>query len=305
MLITIGAFDGFHRGHKILLDACRDNAVNKNDWCVITFWPHPGIMLGKIQSLLFTIEERNLISRALNIPEMIILKFDDELKNMTPSEFWKLIKNKISVDGVVMGCDFHFGVGRGGTAQKLSELAKNDGIEKIFIIDLIDKKHYSSSKVRQNILSGDVKSAADILGYNWFIMNNIISGNQRGRTMKFPTANLNLSSVKILPAYGVYAAAVLLNNSWYCGAVSIGNNPTFKDIKETRAEVHILNFSGDLYGENMAVFFLDRVRGLIKFDNKNALAEQISLDIKKCMEIYENDFNRFSLSSEFKRAFTV
>ncbi len=302
MIITIGAFDGFHLGHKILLDTCKNNAVNKNDWAVISFWPNPGIVTGKISGLLFDLEERNLIAQALNVPEIITLNFDDALKNSSPENFWNMLKNKIHVTGLVLGKDFKFGFQRSGSAEKLAMLAKNDGVEKILILELFDKQNYSSSAARKFIINGKIKDANKILGYPFFIYNHVIKGNQRGRTMNYPTANLNFSREKIIPSDGVYSAAVLVKGEWYCGAVSIGKNPTFGDINNTRVEAHILDFNEDIYGEKIGVFFLDKVRDLIKFDDKNSLAQQISHDLNTCTEIYKNEFNRFALSFEFGRA---
>ena len=186
-----------------------------------------------------------------------------------------------------MGSDFHFGLNRSGTAEYLCELAKSDGINNIFIADLLDKRNYSSSNVRKKILSGDISGASEILGYNWFIISDVIHGSERGRTMNFPTANLNLSGSRIIPAYGVYATALLVNNEWHCGALSIGNNPTFHDIHETRAEVHILDFHENIYGDDLLVVFLERVRDIKTFENKIELMMQIERDIETCRKIYD------------------
>ena len=303
MLVTIGAFDGFHKGHDELLKVCRSNAIN-NNWGVITFWPHPGVFLKKVDAPLFNIPERELIAKVLGIPNIFIIEFNDKLQNLKPEEFWIMIRNKFNIDGLAIGKDFRFGINCSGDANYLSDLAKADGINKIFILDLYEKNIYSSSNARKNIISGNVKKVNEILGYPFFMISDVITGNQRGRTINFPTANLNISGLRTIPPAGVYSAGVLINNSWYCGAVSIGNNPTFGDIKELRCEVFILNFNGNIYGDEIAVFFLDKVRDLIKFDDVNKLAVQINKDIKICEDIYKNEFNRFALSHKFQRAFT-
>lgn len=286
MLITIGSFDGFHKGHAELLRICRENASN-NDWGVVTFYPHPSEFLHNLKHPLFTLRERELVSKFLGIPKMYVLEFNDELKNLSPEEFWALLRKKFNVDGLVMGSDFHFGLNRSGNAEMLSELAKSDGVNKIFIAELVDKKIYSSSNVRSKILAGDVEGAREILGYNWFMISDVIHGTERGRTMKFPTANLNLSGNKIIPAYGVYASALLANHEWHCGALSIGNNPTFHDINETRAEVHILDFNGDLYGDEVLLAMLGRVREIRTFADKAELMKQIANDLNSCRKIYD------------------
>lgn len=301
MLITIGAFDGFHRGHAELFRLCRNLAGS--DWAVVSFWPHPAEYMHKIPHTLFTLKERELIRRVLNIPNMYTLNFDEALRNLTPSEFWRLVRDSFGVDGLVMGRDFHFGLKRSGSAEFLAELARNDGISKnrIYIADLLDKPKFSSSVVRKHLQAGDVKAASEILGYPCFLTGKITSGNQRGRTMHFPTANIDIHG-RIIPAFGVYASAVLVNGEFHCGAVSIGNNPTFHDIHEARFEVHILDFEGDIYGEEISVFFLGRVRDMNTFPDAEALMHQIAEDTRACRKIYDEAVNVPKTQLFLKRA---
>ena len=280
MLITIGAFDGFHKGHSELLRICRESS---DDWGVVTFNPHPSVFMGKIQPL-FTLQERELIRRVLGIPRMFILKFDDEMKNFTPAEFWRFLRERIEIDGIVIGSDFHFGHERSGDAFALRELAHSDGIERVIIADLKDKPRYSSTTIREAIMAGNVETAAEILGYPFFMLSKVIHGDARGRTMKFPTANIAVN--KMMPAYGVYSSAILINGRWYCGALSVGNNPTFNDVHGTRAEDHVLGFDGDIYGEEVITMILGRVRGLRKFSGKEELSAQITHDVDECRRIY-------------------
>ena len=280
MLITIGAFDGFHRGHSKLLRICRESAY---DWGVVTFDPHPSVFMGKIQPL-FTLQEREIIRRVLGIPRMYVLKFNDAMMKLSPSEFWRLLRERIDVDGLVMGSDFHFGYGRSGDAEGLRELALSDGIERVIIADLFDKPRYSSTTIREAVMAGNVETAAEILGYPFFMIGRVIHGNMRGRTMNFPTANIAVN--KIMPAYGVYSSAVLIDGHWYCGALSVGNNPTFNDVHDTRAEVHVLDFDGDIYDRDVMMMILGRVRGLRKFSGKDELSAQITKDIAECRRFY-------------------
>ena len=288
MIITIGAFDGFHKGHAELLNICRKYAVD-NQWGVVTFYPHPSEFMHKLNHTLFTLKEIDLIRKILEIPNIFILNFDEKIKNLSPLNFWDLLRRKLNVDGLVMGSDFHFGAGRSGNAEYLEKIARSDGIDKIFVADLLNKNIYSSSNIRQKISEGNVENAAEILGYSWFMISSVVRGCERGRTMHFPTANLKLSENRIVPSDGVYSTAVLINHEWHCGALSIGNNPTFHDINEKRAEVHILNFSGDIYGNELPVFFLGRVRDIKTFSGKTELMQQIEFDVKTCEKIYENE----------------
>lgn len=293
MLITIGAFDGFHRGHAELLRICREISGGDN-WGVVTFEPHPSEFLGVHHSL-FTLEEKEFIRRVLNIPHMFVLKFDNELMRMSPGDFWRILRERLNVDGLVMGSDFHFGHGRAGNAESLRDMAAADGVllkERVKIVPLLDKKEYSSSTIRENITAGKIKEAAKFLGYPFFMMSRIIHGNERGRTINFPTANLEIDSSRIIPAYGVYSSAVFVNGSWHCGALSIGNNPTFGDIRETRAEVYILDFHGDIYGEKLLMLILGRVRDIKTFSGESALANQIGHDINECRKIYSEEMTK-------------
>ena len=289
MLITIGAFDGFHRGHAELFRLCREKAGG-DDWAVVSFFPHPSEYMHRLTHTLFTLRERELLRRVLDIPKMYVLEFNDALRNLSPSEFWQKLRARFCVDGLVMGRDFHFGVNRGGSAEYLCALAKSDGLNNIHIADLLDKPRLSSSNVRENILAGSVESAREILGYPCFMMSKILHGSERGRTMSFPTANLDITN-RIIPAEGVYSAAVLVDGKWHCGAASIGSNPTFHDIHETRLEIHILGFSGDIYGEELPVSILGRVRDMHTFPDKSELAHQIERDILTCTEIFESAMN--------------
>ena len=288
MLTTIGSFDGFHKGHAELLEICR---ANSNDWGVISFYPHPSEYMNRLKHSLFTLRERELARLVLGIPNMYVLEFSEKLKNLEPKEFWRLIRERFGVDGLVMGSDFHFGRNRAGNAEYLAELARSEGITRIFIAELKDKAKYSSSQARKKIIAGDIEGAADTLGYNWFMMSRIIHGLQRGRTMHYPTANIDTSG-HIIPAYGVYSSAVLVNGEWHCGALSVGNNPTFHDVNDTRTEIYILDFDGDIYGNELIVSFLGRVREIRTFGSKEELIRQIGQDIISCRKIYDEVMSR-------------
>ena len=306
MLITIGAFDGFHKGHSKLLQTCRDNSKN---WSVISFYPHPSEFMHKLDAPLFTLREREFIRRALKIPAVHFIEFNKNLMNLSPSEFWNALKNKFNITGLVVGSDFHFGRNRTGNADYLKKLAVSDGMPEnnIFIIPLLlEKNHvkYSSSDARKKIISGNVKSAYEILGYTWFLFANVIHGNARGRTLDFPTANLNLDGLTTLPAQGVYCAALVINKKIYCGAVSIGNNPTFGDVQENRIEIFILDFQGDLYDLEIPVFFLDRLRDIKTFDKPESLKNQIALDVAKCKDIFNEMLSNSATKNFIECAFS-
>ena len=292
--LTIGAFDGFHRGHARLLEETRELAAG-GAWGVVTFHPHPGVLLGSLSATLFTLRERDLIRRLLGVPALLTLRFDEEVRDLSPGDFWRRLKRTferggLGVGGLVMGGDFRFGRGAEGTAADLAALCRDDGLP-AKIVDLLEHGgvRYSSTEARRDILSGDVRRAAEVLGYPWFLWSRVVRGNRRGRTMGFPTANLDLSGTdggRTLPAPGVYAVALTIDGRWHAGALSVGDNPTFGDVHETRAEVFVLDFSGDLYGADLPVLLLDRLRPMTCFPDAGALAAQIERDVSHCREVF-------------------
>ena len=286
MLITIGAFDGFHKGHAELLRLCRENADGDN-WGVISFEPHPAEYMHKLSRTLFTLRERELIRLVMAVPNMYFLSFTEALKNLAPYEFWQMVRERFCVDGLVMGSDFHFGLNRAGNAEYLSRLANHDGLSKIVIAEVVDKAEYSSSKVREMVEAGNVERAHEILGYPFFMLCGVKHGFGRGRKMSFPTANIDIAGRKFVhPAEGVYACAVIVDGRILAGAASLGNNPTFGDVGDVRCEVHIPGYKGELYGHELPVFFLGRVRSMRKFASQEELAAQINMDIEACDKVF-------------------
>ncbi|MCR5347804.1 MAG: riboflavin biosynthesis protein RibF [Fretibacterium sp.] len=295
MIITIGAFDGFHRGHARLLEEARRLAVPAGEsWGAVTFHPHPGVFLGFLGATLFTERERELIRRFLGVPHLFILQFDRALQELLPEVFWCGLKETfrrhgMGISGVVTGRDFRFGLDQKGTPKALDTFCRAEGLPAV-VLDLLEhgKTRCSSTEARRAVASGDVRRAEEILGYPWFIWSRVVPGNQRGRTLGFPTANLELPGAgRVLPAPGVYAAALPIHGQWHAGALSVGDNPTFGDVHETRAEVFVLDFRGDLYGDDLPVLLLDRLRSLQRFPDGRSLAGQIERDVAQCRDIFQ------------------
>ena len=305
MILVLGAFDGFHRGHVRLLDRARSMARSLGtDWGVATFSPHPGLVLGTMRSTLFTVRERELIRCVLGIPHLIVLPFDERMRNLAPHDFWAELKFLADVEGVVVGRDFRFGVEGMGTASLLEGFCREDGTA-FFAEDLLERgggdgEKISSSAIRGRVRRGDVLGAAADLGYPWFLRTDVLHGDERGRKLGYPTANLNIGGPRTLPADGVYAVSLIARGRWRCGALSVGRNPTFDDVRERRAEVFILDFEGDLYGAELAVFFLERLRPERCFPDAARLTEQISADVARCRTVYEE---RMSADPELFEAF--
>lgn len=288
MILVLGAFDGFHRGHVRLLGRARSLACSLGtDWGAATFSPHPGLVLGTMSETLFTPRERELIGRVLGIPRLLVLPFDERLRNLSPRAFWMELKRWVDVEGVVVGRDFRFGLGGEGTASLLGHFCHEEALP-FAVEDLLkrDGVKISSSEVRRRICRGDVLGAEADLGYPWFLWTGVRHGDGRGRSLGFPTANLDIGGPRTLPADGVYAVAVIVRGRWYCGALSMGRNPTFGDVRERRSEVFVLDFEGDLYGEDLIVFFLERLRSERRFPDAESLSEQIAADVARCRTVY-------------------
>lgn len=285
-ILAIGAFDGFHRGHARLLERARDlAALLDEDWGAVTFEPHPGVFLGKLDATLFTLRERELIRRVLRVPRLLVLNFDEEVRDLSPADFWRRLRGTFPVGGVVVGRNFRFGRGQEGTAEALLSLCRDDGLpaEAVELLTCGGLR-LSSTEVRRAVMEGDAALAAKVLGFPWFFWGAVVHGDRRGHELGFPTANVDLSKALTRPGEGVYAALVPIGGRWHCGALSVGGNPTFRDVRETRAEVFLLDFEGDLYGRDLPVFLIRRLRPMVRFPDAQALAAQIAQDVDRCRE---------------------
>ena len=295
MVITLGAFDGFHTGHQRLFKTARRMAeVLRTDWGVVTFEPHPGIYMGKIKAVMFEQREREVLRRALGVPHLYNIKFDEKLRNLSAEEFLTRLNERIKIHGIVVGDNFRFGKNHEGGLDDLRHFCftHNAGLG----ILNIDIYAMSSAKGRKRVAGGVTNKLLYELGYPWFIWTKVIKGNQRGRELGYPTANLDIADRALFPCEAVYAAAVPIfddkaqDMSWHAACVSVGRNPTFKDVNELRAEVYITDFDGDLYNKDIQVFFLNKLRRVREFANQDELIEQIGLDVKRSRRFFDLAF---------------
>ncbi|MDR1649588.1 MAG: riboflavin biosynthesis protein RibF [Synergistaceae bacterium] len=291
MIAVLGAFDGFHRGHALLLERAREMASSRDGFGVVTFDPHPGLFLGTLKAILFTPGELELIRLFLGVPRVVELNFDDALMGLSPRLFWDFLRERVPVEGIVVGQDFRFAAGRSGDADLLGRFCRESELP-FCAVDIL--KHLnvkiSSSSIRAHVSAGRCASAAEELGYPYFIRAGVVHGLTRGRSLGFPTANLDVPGTKLLPEGGVYSTAVLVKGRWRAGALSIGKNPTFQDVPETRVEVFLVDYEGDLYEESLLVFFLSRLRPQKKFENTEQLARQIEADVEETKAAFRRDF---------------
>ena len=292
MIAVLGAFDGFHRGHAHLFERAREIAAPLGlEWGGVTFDSIPGYYMGTIENVLFTLRERELIRLFLGIPKLEILKFDEELIHLPPARFWEHLRERIAVDGIVVGRDFRFGYRREGDARLLERYCREAGVP-FLSVDLL--RHMgvkiSSSVIRTGVDAGQCELVGKELGYPYFVWANVVSGQGRGRELGFPTANLDVPGIKLIPPEGVYSVAVLVKGMWKSGAVSIGKNPTFDDVSETRIEVFVSDYRGDLYEDSLLVFFLSRLRSQVRFNDAAQLTSQIRADVEMSQAAFKRSF---------------
>ena len=293
MIAALGAFDGFHRGHALLFEKAREMAAPLGlEWGGVTFDSIPGHYMGAIENVLFTLHERELIRLFLGVPKLEILKFDDELLKFPPPRFWEFLRTRVAVDGIVVGRDFRFGHRREGDARLLERYCREAGVP-FLAVDLLRHMEVkiSSSAIRVAVGNGQCDLAAKELGYPYFMLADVNHGLGRGREIGFPTANLKVSGAKLIPLEGVYSAAVLVDGVWKAGAVSIGKSPTFGDVSDARVEVFVVDYRGDLYENNLLVFFISRLRPQARFKDANQLTSQIRADVELARAAFRRDFD--------------
>lgn len=286
-IISIGNFDGVHEGHKNLISQMKTlgKMISPPPAPVvaITFYPHPLLILkpGINLSFLSTLEQKKKLLHAAGADFVAVLKTDDGLLDLQAEEFFeKIIAETFKARGILEGPDFHFGKNRAGNMTMLKDLCmKRNILGTIATPFLIDDELVSSSRVRKSIQTGDMTQAKKLLGRTYSIEGKVVSGAKRGRTIGFPTANLeNIQTV--LPMNGVYAAYCTIGDKTYATAVNIGPNPTFSESSQ-KIEAHLLDFEGDLYDHTIEIHFFKKIRAIKTFEDKNALIEQLKLDIEQ------------------------
>ncbi len=290
-IISIGNFDGVHQGHKNLIRQMKTAGETISQApapiVAITFYPHPLLILkpGVNLSFLSTLEQKKKLLHAAGADFVAVLKTDDGLLELQAEEFFeKIIVEAFKAQGIVEGSDFHFGKNRTGNINLLKELCLTRNIlGTVAAPFLMDNELVSSSRIRKAIQSGDMLQAKKLLGRCYSIEGKVMPGAKRGRTIGFPTANLeNIQT--LLPMNGVYAAYCTIGNKTYATAVNIGPNPTFSETSQ-KVEAHLLEFDGDLYDHILEINFLEKIRPVKTFVDKNALVQQLEMDIKQTRNI--------------------
>ena len=286
--LTIGFFDGVHRGHQFLLRQLEEQAAVKGlKAAALTFDCHPRTIVQKdfIPSLLTTQEEKlNLLSKAFQ-GEIIVLPFTKELSEMSAKAFMQtVLREKLNAELLLMGYNHRFGHG-GGTPEQYMIWGRETGIEVSFA-EVLQGEKVSSSRIRSLISLGEMEEANNMLGYPYFLSGKVTEGKQIGRQIGFPTANLALLEEKLLPACGVYAVWVHLpDGSKRGGMLCIGHRPTVEQHGEISVEVHIFDFEGNLYNESISIDFIAKLREEQHFNSLGDLQRQLAIDADSVREM--------------------
>lgn len=293
-IVTTGTFDGVHFGHRKIIKRLRQLAHDSaGETVLLTFFPHPRIVLFPDDhdlSLLNTMEEKKALLEEAGIQHLIIHPFTKEFSRLSSINFVRdILVNQLNTHKLVIGYNHHFGRNREGSFEHLKEFAPVYGFEVEEIpAQLLDDVGVSSTKIRKALSSGAVAQAAEFLGYHYSISAQVVHGNAIGRSLDFPTANLQPNDeLKLIPQNGVYAVWVVVQDVRYKGMMNIGVKPTFENQKRT-LEVHILGFDQLIYGSEIKVEFVQKVREEIKFENASLLHQQLLSDRDEIDQILES-----------------
>lgn len=287
-VVALGNFDGVHRGHRAILKAAIDRARSLSGKAyALTFDPLPAKVLAPRHApqMLMTPEDKFECLRDSGLDGVLVLHFDLALSRLTPSEFVRdYLLDKLGVEAVVVGHSVSFGHQRAGNAAVMVELGREFGFETVVVGPVkVDGIEVSSSKIRELIGAGDLQAAARLLGRPHFLSGKVIHGRERGRTIGFPTANLE-SQTEYIPPDGVYATRVVLAGASYPSITNIGMRPTFHESARS-IEAHIFDFDRDIYDQMIKLEIIERVRPERKFESGEELGRQIRQDLKRAREI--------------------
>ncbi len=291
-IITLGTFDGVHKGHqKILKKLITESKKLNLESIVLTFFPHPRTVLNPNSplKLINTINERTQLFEKSGIDTLITHPFDKNFSELGPEEFVKdILVNKLNIKKILIGYDHRFGKNRTAGIKDLKKLGLKYNF-KVIEISAQEQNNVSisSTKIRNSIIQGKMKKAKSYLGYDFSLIGKVIKGNEIGRTIGFPTANLEIEEdYKLIPKNGVYLIYTKLEKQVFFGMMNIGVKPTL-ELKKESIEVNLFDWKKDIYGEFLEVFILDYIRDEKKFDSLIDLKHQIKIDKKTCLKLIE------------------
>lgn len=275
---AIGNFDGVHLGHQKLIEECKRHGYKS---AVLTFYPHPSVFIKKMSNypLITPLEHKKDIFSRMGIDYLIVIEFNEEIAKLSKERFIEIMKI-LNIKSCVCGYDFTFGNKAEGTIADLAQNFEFYEVKKF----VFDNVRVSSTYIRELLSVGNVSEANRLLGRTYSIRGRVKYGSQLGRTIGFPTANINYANYYI-PSNGVYFVNVKVDGIIYLGMSNIGNNPTFNYQNERQIEVNIFNFDEDIYDQQLEIFYVKKIRDEVKFDSKEALIKQLKIDKAACLEI--------------------
>lgn len=283
-VLSLGMFDGVHVGHLSIISLLKKTALEKQfETALLTFWPHPRKVFNPNDDikLLNTLDEKLDLLEKAHLDVVFLKSFDENFRNLTGEEFVRqILIEKLNVKHIVIGHDHVFGKNKSGNFELLQKLSKelNFEVEQLKAVKDEDS-NISSTKIRNCLSDGNIIGANKMLGYHYSISGKVIDGKKLGRTIGYPTANLEINELKLLPKKGAYIVEVYVKNKSYKGMLSIGTNPTVNGEKLT-VEVYILDFNEEIYGEEITVKFRDFLHEEIKFESLEKLIERLNEDKK-------------------------
>lgn len=292
-IATVGMFDGVHSGHRFLIDQLKQEGINRNlGTLVISFTQHPLAVIAPecAPAMLSTAEERKSMILASGVDECIMLDFDRKLQQLTAREFMSMCHDSHNVDVLMLGFNNRFGSDR---LSNIADYQKEGDKVGITVMQANELPDMSSSIIRNLIIDKEIKKATEKLGYFYFLEGTVVKGKQIGRTIGFPTANLQPSTDKLIPPKGVYASLVTLPDGGQRPAMlNIGCRPTVdKNNAPISIEANIFDFSGDLYDKTIKIHFLDFIREELKFNSLEELRNQIAIDKTAVQKAYDSIIN--------------
>ena len=293
-ILTLGTFDGVHKGHRKIISNLKSEAKTNNLRSIIlTFFPHPrNIVSSEIIKSISTIDEKIKIFSDLGIDELIIQKFDKSFASMDAKEFIELLVNNLKIKKIIVGYNHRFGKNRSADINVLKDFSLKYDFEVLEIKAFeVENIKISSTKIRDAIQQGNIKLCNNYLGYNFNINGDVVKGKSIGKSLGFPTANIKIvEEYKIMPKNGVYLVRCFFEKEKLYGMMNIGFNPTFGSNDKT-LEVNIFDFDKDLYGETIRIEFLNFIREEIKFENVELLQNQLIKDRENCIKHLNSTYN--------------
>ncbi|MFH1031434.1 MAG: bifunctional riboflavin kinase/FAD synthetase [Chloroflexota bacterium] len=287
-LLTVGVFDGIHLGHKYLIARLIERAKNENLLAgVVTFKEHPRQLISPENRprLLASLDERIKLLKDEGVDFVVALSFTPELANLTARDFVSLLKKHLRMRGLIIGPDFALGRNREGNIERLRRLGEEMGFTVTAIPPVkLKGETVSSTTIRKALADGDMRKVSSLLGRSFYLQGEVISGVSRGQKLGFPTANLEVDDLQAVPQDGVYATRTRTNGEVYKSVTNIGWRPTFQG-KERTIETHLIDYRGDLYGKELKIDIIERLRGEKRFKGPEELKKQITEDIKEARRV--------------------